>query len=222
MGQLTELIARAMADLRLSVPQLEDASGVSDQQIRRILRGKSRPRDATLAQLEEALGCKDTLFAARSVDDADAKRDPHDLTGTWYELIAKQADRGYESVDEINIAAAQARPGRIEAEFRRVHSTRRRGDIDQQWGAVGTITENRFIYLAFYSLGPARPESNGVIAMRRDPERFDRMVGHYLRFRPDDTKEEVATPPVYDLVWSRSPSEIADDPNCTKWTGGLH
>jgi hypothetical protein len=143
-----------------------------------------------------------TEVLERPAGDSHPYRPDHRLIGIWYEHIPKQPGRDYESIDYIDLR--RNRNGEYRARIKRLLSTRNPTDVGEEWEAVGRASEERFLYLVFYSVSDNRPDSNGSLAVRRD-QSYRRLDGGYLRFREDDSPKR-SGPPLFKINWHRDAS----------------
>jgi len=164
------------------------------------------PRISSLEKLEDHFGCPGHLTDLYDFPDSHQQnfRPDRFLTGAWFQHIPKQAERDYESIDLVRIE--KARNGEFRSEMLRVLSTRSPKDVDESWKALGMPREDRFLYLVFYSVSQNRPDSNGVIALRRD-QSYRRLTGRYFKFGGDE-RNNGSVPRSFRIIWYREPSEV--------------
>jgi transcriptional regulator with XRE-family HTH domain len=202
-ASLAERLAAAMQERRLNASALARKLGQSPDRvtIERILSGQTkRPHRSTLEKLERILEIPAELtgLLPMTAMSGELQRPEHDLTGSWYGHIPKQARRKYETVDSV--ALTRGRKGELKAHIRRVASSRQPCDVGEAWDGLGVLLGDRFVYIVFYSISDHRPDSNGVLAMRRVSS-FRKLDGYYLRLGGDENA--VRTAPAFHLALYR-------------------
>jgi hypothetical protein len=168
--------------------------------ITRILENpESVPRVGTLEPLENFFECPGHLTEVRKSPKESSRPVGDRFTGTWYEHISEQSGRDYESIDIVRLHRVQN--GELRGKIERIHSARNPTDVGETWETIGKATEERFLYLVFYTVSNNRPDSNGAIALHRD-DSYLRLDGGYLKYREVRSGRR-SGPPIFDVSWYR-------------------